>query len=235
MVISLRKMKTNEKIITILVICVLVVIVAAVALTQVPNQFFMNNNQDTPSDIPVVKEYAVDWETQTVEHTSITEYVEKDTAYTDTLLLDQGNLIRVFLTLEWTDDRTTLLGRYGHDTITLKLTLPNGNILTLPGQTNAQNQQGMIYVELPVNEDMPPDRPIRAEDRADAERKLEDDTYQMDKWTNEEIEYQIMVNIGEMRIIPRFRDGGNSFDLNIQYTYYEPTLTQIDNSTDSNQ
>jgi hypothetical protein len=168
--------------------------------------------------------YDVNWTVRNGSLRTLSDFVGKKSQYETTVMIPEGNVKCVTFNLTWTDDRMTVLKRMGLDSMTLEVTMPDGIHYFTETNTSAPiTGKGSITYTI-VNQIIPPTMPIKADNEKDAQAKLIGKPYLDDSWTGKDININISVHIGEIRILKKIRDKGNDFDLKITYQYYDGTL-----------
>jgi len=219
------KLKKNDKLIIIIAVAVIVVAAIGIAAYNPPDDRINNQKNTSESGI-----YTVDWDLGTASLTSISDFADKKTPYETTVSVGRGNLKIVTFNLSWVDDKAPLFGRFGLDTLTLKITSPDGTIYEESATSAKKTKDGNIEITVTVN-GIPSTEPIEADDLYEAETKLLDYPYYNDKWVNEEFAIEVTVQVGEIRPLKKLMDKGNNFELEITYEYYNPSLIKEDTKT----
>ena len=88
-----------------------------------------------------------------------------------------------------------------------------------------QIEEGTVEMTISVG-NTPSSSPIEAEDLYDAEQQLNEEPYYNDKWVNKDFTVKVSCNVGEILGNFRPRDKGNSFELKIEYEYYDADLIE---------
>lgn len=153
--------------------------------------------------------------------------VRKDNPFIKTVKIDEYNLKSINFELTWNDDLTTPVFPYGKDTLTFSIKLPDGAEIY-----NKKNKgQGTLNFEKNNINDKPTIDTIKAIDEDDTEEKLM--KFYNSNWRNKSIKLQVTIKIGELRLLKRIHERGNSFNLNISYEFYKPNITKEDNPPDT--
>ena len=210
-------LKKNDKLI--IIIAVVIIIISGIGIAA------YNPPEEVDEKI-VVKgnTYTVDWNEKT-NSLFYSEFVDKNTPYEGTVSINRGNLKEIIFNLSWIDNRVTLFGRFGLDTLTIEITTPDGTIYEESERSASRSKEGNIEIVIPVN-GMPSTETIMANNSIEADEKLNQEPYYNDKWVNEIFDIKISVQIGEIRILKKMRDSGNDFELEVSYDYYSSTLTE---------
>ena len=224
--ISLKK---NDKIVIIVAVLILVFAGVGVAMYQSPD-----TTNKLSSILTTEKNYDVVWTLRNGSLNTISEFAGKKTPYEGTITIPEGNVKCVTFNLSWTDDHMTFMKRMGLDSLTLEVTMPNGtNYFTETNKSAQITGDGTISHTI-VNDIIPPNTPIKADNEQDAQTKLKDKSYNDDSWTEKEITINVSVQIGEIRILKKMRDKGNNFELEITYQYYDAVLKEDINKNTGN-
>ena len=212
-------LKKNDKLIILIGIVVLIVAVIGIALyTQPSTEETTNNIVETESY------YDVNWIVKTGSLSPISDYAGKKTPYEGTVSINQENLKSITFNLSWIDDKA-LLGRIGRDTLTLEVTTPDGTVYTESAQSAIKTKAGNATLTVSVGI-APSVTSIDGTDIYDAKQKLKDDYYS-DKWSNKDFDIKVSVKVGEfLRKFFIFGDKGNTFNLDVNYEYYDALLTE---------
>lgn len=217
----MRSFKKNDKIVIIVAVLILVIAGVGVAMYQSPS-----TTNNLSSLLAIEKSYDVIWTLQNGSMNTISEFADKKSPYQGTVMISEDNVKSITFNLSWTDDRMTFMKRLGLDSLTLEVTMPDGiNYFTETSKSAQITGAGTISHTI-IKDIIPPDTPIEATDEQDAQAKLRDQSYFDDSWTDKEIIINVSVEIGELRILKKIRDKGNSFDLAITYEYYDGVLNE---------
>jgi hypothetical protein len=212
-------LKKNDKIILIVAVVILVIAGVGVAMYQSPTP-----QSSLPSTIMNELNYDVNWTVRNGSLNTLSDFVGKKSQYETTVMIPEGNVRCVTFNLSWTDDRMTLLKRMGLDSLTLEVTMPDGLYTFTEMNTSAPITGKGTITHTIVNGIIPPDVPIKADNEKDAQAKLKSKPYYDDSWTDKNININISVKIGEIRLLKKIRDKGNDFNLKITYQYYDGIL-----------
>ncbi len=211
-------LKKNDKIIIIAAIAVIVIAGVGIAAYTPEDtddiELPMNENQ-----------FTITWKTTSGTTESMSGFASKDAVKKDTFTIDQKNIKSITVNMSWVDDRTTLLGRFGLDTLELKVTDPEGNDKKAQATSQKRSGQGKVSVTIPVNDRYPEIDVIEANNSIEAEEMVKSD-HSSDKFTNEEFQVAVSCLIGEKRIIRKFLDKGNNYNIEISYDYYYPSAME---------
>ncbi len=211
-------LKKNDKLI--IIIAVAVIIIAAIGITAY--EPLERNDKGLPKS--AMSMFAVTWEEKTGYLSTISERAHKKTPYESNISIDQDNLKSITFNISWKDDRTFLLGILGRDTLKIEITTPDGDVYEESLQSDGKAINNIEIIINGINT-MPITEPIEAKDLDDAEQKLKQN-HTKDKWKYEEFGIKVTVTVGEILGNLRRRDKGNSFNLEIMYTYYDGSVTQ---------
>ncbi len=215
--ISLKK---NDKIILIVAVVILVIAGVGVAMYQSPKA-----PTDYSSMITSEKNYNVTWTLLNGSLTTLSDFANKKAPFQDSVTIPEGNVNSVTFNLSWTDDRMTFLKRMGLDSLTLEVTMPDGIYSFTDSSTSAPKTGYGTITHTILKEFAPPQIPIKAENEQDALAKLETTPYYDDSWTGKDININVSVHVGELRILKKMRDKGNDFELKITYQYFDGALS----------
>ena len=205
-------LKKNDKLI--LIVGVVILIVAAIGIA-----FYTSADVDdivTESD---KKTFDITWNEVTTDKPVINGVAKKSYSESEPISAPDGSILtKVEFQLTWEDDYTSgFLLNKGEDTLTAKI----GKSGAEP-EMKTSIKEGTITFPFNVN-DRPSDYYVEAENANEA-KKIADE-----KFPNEnEASFDVTVDVqtGEklrprlIKILRYFQDKGNSFDLNITYTYY---------------
>lgn len=213
--ISLKK---NDKIIIIAAIVVLVFAGVAIAMYQSPKPKTL-----PPSTTTTEKSYDVIWTMQNGTLNTISEFAGKNSPYQGTVVIPEPNVKSITFNMSWVDDRMTVFKRMGLDSLTLEVSMPDGIYsFTETNKSAAVTGEGTISFTI-VKDIIPPETTVKGENEKDAQSKL--NMYD-ESWTDKNININVSVQIGEIRILKKIRDKGNDFELHITYQYYQGVLKE---------
>jgi hypothetical protein len=216
--ISLKK---NDKIIVIVAVVILVIAGVGVAMYQSPK-----TSSVLPSTLTSEKTFDVIWTQRNGTLNTISEFAGKKSQYQTTIQIPVvGNLRSITFILSWTDNHMTFMKRMGLDSLTLEVTTPDGRTFTDTNTSAPITGEGTITHTVSTGI-IPPVSSIKSDDEKNAQAKLEGKPYYDDSWTNKDININVSVQIGEVRILKQMRDKGNNFDLKITYQYYDGALKE---------
>jgi len=209
----MKSLKKNDKIIVIVAVVVLVIAGIGVVMYQSPK------STTTPPTTTGVKTYDVYWTLRNGSLNTISDFAGKKVSYQTNVAIPFGNIKTITFNLTWTDDHMTLLKRMGLDILTLEVITPDGIPRIETRRSKPLTGEGTFLLTISPNI-IPPVAPITADSEQAAIAKLMQKPYYDDSWTNKNINVTVNVRIGEMRILQKMRDTGNTFDLKISYQYY---------------
>lgn len=216
--ISLKK---NDKIIVVIAFVIILVAGAGVAMYRPPETTTVVTTTTSGENT-----YDVVWTVRNGSLNTISEFAGKKTPYETVVQISEGNLKSITFNMSWTDDRTTFFGRFGLDTLYLEVITPDGQVYEESNVSAAITKDGHILLTADVDNVRPPETPIKANDIQSAQARLNEKPYYDDSWTNKDIKIKVSVHIGEIRLLKRFFDKGNTFDLKITYQYYNGVLKE---------
>jgi hypothetical protein len=213
-------LKRNDKIIILVAIVIIVIAGAGIALYSQPQTV------TTPPSTPTTSQsFNVTWVPRNVSLDTITGFAGKKVPYKGGIQINQGNIISITFKLSWVDDHTTFFGRAGLDRMTLAITTVDGDVVQNSSTSAPKTKAGAVTVML-ESHIIPPVGPIKADDATSAQAQLTKKPYFDDSWMNRNFSITVSDKIGEKRIIPRLRDKGNTFTLEISYQYYQGIIQQ---------
>jgi hypothetical protein len=215
-------LKRNDKIIILVAIVVIVIAGVGIAMYTQPASV------EIPPSTPVTgQSFNVNWTVRSVSLDSITGFAGKKTPYTGGIEINQGNIISITFNISWVDDHTTFFGRKGLDRLTLAVMTADGDVTQVSNTSAPKTKKGTDTITL-ESHIIPPAAagPIKADDYQSALAQLGKKPYFDDSWMKRNFSITVSDKIGEKRIIPRFLDKGNSFTLEISYSYYQGTIPQ---------
>jgi hypothetical protein len=140
-------------------------------------------------------------------------------------MIPEGNVKSITFNLSWTDDHMTFLKRMGLDSLTLEVTTPDGVTFSETNKSAPITGDGTITYTVTTGI-IPPVSSLKANNEKEAQGKLKDKPFYDDSWADKNININVSVQIGELRIIKKLRDKGNDFELKITYQYYEYVLKE---------
>jgi hypothetical protein len=214
-------LKRNDKII--ILVAVIVIVIAGVGIAM----YTQPATVETPPSTSVTGQtFNVSMVQRNVSLDTITGFAGKKSPYTGGIEIDQGNIISVTFNLSWVDDHTTFLKRFGLDRMTLAITKLNGDVVQQSNTSAPKTRKGTDTIILESNMVIPPVGPVKADDMASAQALMSKAPYFDDSWMNKNLSFTVSCKIGEKRIIPRLLDKGNSFTLEISYSYYQGVIQQ---------
>ena len=114
--------------------------------------------------------------------------------------------------------------RRGLDTLSLEVTTPDGDMLTVSNVSAPKTKEGSVTIVF--NREIIPPVTVKADDTNSAQVQLTKKPYYDDSWTKKNFSVKVSVRIGEMRLIPRLLDKGNVFSLEVTYQYKQGVLNQ---------
>lgn len=214
-------LKRNDKIIILVAIIIVVIAGVGVAMYKPPVTTYVPPSSTTTAG----QSFNVSWILRNASLDKISEFASKKTPFTSGIEISQGNIKSITFNMSWVDDHTTFFKRAGLDTLTLEITTPDGDVITVSNISAPKTKEGRVSVVLTSNI-IPPVGPIPADDYAAAQAQLNKKPYLDDTWMNRNFSYKVSCKIGEKRPIPRLLDKGNAFDLEINYQYYQGIIQQ---------
>jgi hypothetical protein len=214
-------LKRNDKIIILAAIIVVVIAGVGVAMYKPSVTPYVPPSSTTSTS----QSFNVSWILRNASLDKISEFASKKTPFTSGIEIPQGNIKSITFNMSWIDEHTTFFGRAGLDTLTLEITTPDGDVQTASNTSAPKTKEGRVSVVLTSNI-IPPVGPIPADDYGAAQAQLNKKPYLDDSWMNRNFSYKVICKIGEKRIIPRLRDKGDTFTLQISYQYYQGIIQQ---------
>jgi len=215
-------LKRNDKIIILVAIVVIVIAGVGIAMYTQPATV------ETPPSTPVTgQSFNVNWTVRNVSLDTINGFAGKKAPYTGGIEINQGNIISITFNLSWVDDHSTFMKRFGLDRLTLAITTLDGDVNQVSNTSAPKTRKGTDSITL-ESHIIPPAAagPIKADDYTSALAQLGKKPYLDDSWMNRNFSITVSDKIGEKRIIPRLLDKGNSFTLEISYSYYQGVVQQ---------
>ena len=213
-------LKKNDKLI--IIIAIVVVIIAAVGIVAYEQSDSDESDIMNNSDMMM---YDVEWDFKLGSLSPLSDFASKQQVYETTQSISQGNLKKVIFNLSWVDDKATFFGRFGLDTVILEITDPDGNVYEESATSASRSKAGNINIEV-MADGIPSTEPIEAHDMTEALEMLGSGMYYNDEWEDKEFTIRVGVIVGEKRILKKFMDKGNNFDLEISYEYYYGSLIE---------
>jgi len=207
----------NDKIIAALAVVILIAAAIAIILYQPAEEEIIESQME--------KTYSVTWTMYPGEKT-ITDglYAEKKSPYTGTFSIDDvpdgSVLTSVKVQVKWQDDRVYGLRKTkGRDTLTVDIGLVGGGSQT-HNAIGSGNETLMFTIC-----DMPSVDSVEANDSYIAEEIIRD---MFTGKNSASFDVTASVKIGEpiWRLLKRFMDKGNGFNLKVYYEYYTPTIEE---------
>ena len=213
--ISLKK---NDKIIIIAAIAV--IIIAGVGIAA----YTPEDIEDI--DLPMTgNSYTITWNTASGSTEKLSGFASKDAVKKEMFTIDEKNIKSIMVNMSWVDDKTTFLGRFGLDTMELKVTDPAGEVHKDQMTSAKKTKQGKVSVTIDVLNRYPDINVIEANSSIEAEEMVKAE-YSDDTFSNEEFEIAVSCLIGEKRIIKKLLEKGNNYNIEISYEYFYPTATE---------
>jgi hypothetical protein len=215
-------LKRNDKIIILVAIVVIVIAGVGIAMYSQPPTV------ETPPSTPVTSgSFNVTWTVRNESLDIINGFAGKKAPYTGGIEINQGNIISITFNLSWVDDHTTFMKRFGLDRLTLAVTTADGDLNQVSNTSAPKTRKGTDTITL-ESHIIPPAAtgPIKADDYKSALAQFNKNPYFDDSWMNRNFSITVTDKIGEKRIIPRLLDKGNTFTLEISYSYYQGVIQQ---------
>lgn len=221
----MMKLRKNDQLIIIIGVTLFAIAIIAIVLYQPPLRDDTNYDNFSNSGIET---FDIEWEEKEGRLTTISEFASKREPFETTKSINMAHLKSITFNLSWVDDKA-FLGRLGRDTVTLEIIDPDDNVHDASAQSEVSTKEGQITITLDGITDTVTTT-IEAESDIEAQEMLMEDPYYDDTWKDEEFTIRVYVNVGEILGNIRPRDKGNSFDLEIAYTYYDPQVVIIDST-----
>lgn len=215
-------LKKNDQIIIILAVIVIIVAGIGIALYTSPSSEDIIKFPDISEEAT----YEVEWVTQTMSLSRISEFAGKRAAYEGTVSIPHGNLKSITFNMSWVDDKA-LLGIFGLDTLSLEVTAPDGTTQQDSAKSARSTRAGTVAVSYTNINPMPSTASFEAASYEEAQQMLRQAPYYSDKWTNKEFNIKVSVSVGEILGMLRPRDKGNDFTLDITYEVYHSKTTEL--------
>jgi len=172
--------------------------------------------------------YDVTWRTTNGVPTHVSEFVSADSEYIKTVSFGFPNLKEIRCTLNWTDDKATVLNRCGLDTLTLQITSPDGTTVQQSATSARRTKQGSVEIIVPLTTERLVPLTLRSRELSEAASQLKT-TYDDYTWTNRTFTVRVSVHVGEIRLLKRMADRGNDFDLAITPVFTAPSILEANN------
>jgi len=147
--------------------------------------------------------------------------VEKKQCFQKTFTFNQYNLKQITFQLSWEDDITTPLFHFGKDRLIFTVKSDKNTIL----YTEKSVGKGTLSFNIADINDKPNIQQIEAEDFNSAHATIKQ--YFGSNLMDETFDVFVELKIGEIRILPRIREKGNDFILNVSYEYYNSNITIV--------
>jgi len=209
---------------------ILISIVSAFLLLGTGIGYILYNPQKNTlsSDDPLgeTRAYDVTWKTTFVATSHMKGFAGTDSDYVNTVSFGQPNLKEIRFTLNWTDDKATVLNRCGLDTLTLQIISPDGSTVQDSAKSAPRTKYGCVDIVVPLKTEGFKPLTLHSRDLFEATSQLRD-TYDDNSWVNKAFTVRISVQAGEIRPLKRLRDRGNDFDLAITPVYYVASITDL--------
>jgi len=213
-------MKREYKLGIFVVIVFIIVLISGILFYESPKSI---DNIRTPRN--TTKSFIVDWNVRENLLFEDSDSVRKNSNYEKTISLRTPNLKEITFRLSWEDNKAPLGGRVGLDTLTLEITTPDGKNLMESAKSTKKSKLGNIEITIPIKNNRPSTISLESEHINEVRKQLLEKYYDY-KWVNEDFLIKISVKIGEIRPLKRLLDRGNDFDLEILYSYYDPSITE---------
>jgi len=184
-------------------------------------------NMQTPDDSQGETHlYDITWRTTAGTTSHLSEFVSTGSEYVKAVSFESPNLKEIRCTLNWTDDKATVLNRCGLDTLTLQITSPDGTTVRAFATSAPKTKHGSVEITIPLKTEGFKPLTLRSRDHSDAASQLSA-TYDDDTWVNKTFTFRVSVRVGEIRPLKRIADRGNDFDLAITPVFYAASITEL--------
>jgi len=170
--------------------------------------------------------YEVTWKTTSVETSHMKGFAGTDSDYVNTFSFGQPNLKEIRFTLNWTDDKATILNRCGLDTLVLQITSPDGSTVQDSAKSAPRTKQGHVDIIVPLKTEGFKPLTLYAPNLSEVSSQVRD-TYDDDIWVNKPFTVRVSIQIGEIRPLKRLRERGNDFDLTITPLFSAAVITKL--------
>jgi len=170
--------------------------------------------------------YEVTWKTTSVETSHMKGFAGTDSDYVNTFSFGQPNLKEIRFTLNWTDDKATILNRCGLDTLVLQITSPDGLTVQDSAKSAPRTKQGHVDIIVRLKTEGFKPLTLYAPNLSEVSFQVRD-TYDDDTWVNKQFTVRVSVRVGEIRLLKRLQDQGNDFDLGITPVFYAASITDL--------
>jgi hypothetical protein len=209
---------------------ILMSIVSAFLLLGTGIGYILYNPQKNTfsSDDPLgeTRAYDVTWKTTFVTTSHLKGFASTESDYVNTVSFGQPNLKEIRFTLNWTDDKATILNRCGLDTLVLQITSPDGSTVQDSAKSAPRTKHGYIDIIVPLKTEGFKPLTLYSRDLSEAISQLRN-TYDDNSWANKAFTVRISALVGEIRPLKRLRDRGNDFDLAVTPVYYAASITDL--------
>jgi hypothetical protein len=155
----------------------------------------------------------------------LSEFVAKGSEYLKTISYDASPLKEVRFHLSWTDDKATFFNRRGLDTLTLRVTAPDGHVYKQSATSARITKQGSVEITVPIRSFLPTSFSVPSADRSTIKSKLRSQ-FSDNTTGSQNFRVTVSVKIGELRPLKRLADRGNTFALEISPSYYAASISQ---------
>lgn len=216
-------MERNDKVV--IIIAAAIVVIAGIGI------FTWSGEVPDGDSYTTIQEYTVtiNWEKKTANFLDKTDTTADGETSTLPIDMDHDNLVSVMFNLSWTDDTAGLFGLKA-DTLKLEVTPPSGSSQS----DEKEAAEGSISFTFPLNS-MPSSQTMTVQAESEKEARsmaLESvrENYSTDEGTGS-WEAAVTVNVG--RFILKGGDSGNDWNLKGTYSYYEPTVKDVEEKTTS--
>jgi len=184
-------------------------------------------NMRTPDDSQSeTHSYDVTWQTTSRTTSHMSGFASTDSDYVNTVSFGSPNLKEIRFTLNWTDDKATVLNRCGLDTLTLQITSPDGTTVRDFAKSAPKTKHGSVEITIPLKTERLEPLTLRSRDRSEAASQLRE-SYDDYTWVNKAFTVRVSVRVGEIRPLKRMVDRGNDFDLAITPVFYTASIMEL--------
>lgn len=166
----------------------------------------------------------VNWKIADIAPTTVSGYAGKTAPFHQTLSFDQPNLQTLRFDLTWTDDRVSIIGRRGLDTLTLIITGSDGTFYQSSATTAKWTRQGSVELSVPVPSAIPRNSSFPTPSTSETESEL---INRLSDYSTTGLKFTCIVldNVNDRCLFSKLGDQGNTFSLQVTPAVYTATVT----------
>lgn len=198
---------------------------------KTPNDLFKKEDKESILDQESQNNtYYIYWPIQKRTYNLASQFfVDKTQSFTESISIPVDNLKDIKFKLEWKDDVTTPIFKFGKDQLYFSIFSPDG--VELYSKTSFG--EGILRYSINDINMKPLIDEASAENMSEANKIIAQ--HNGTKWKNEPIQVVVKIRIGEIGLLRKFFDKGNNFRLEISYEYYKLELSdKKDNPPETN-